>query len=314
MKNLRWIQSAAACFLALILGAEQVSAAVTLGGEGTVYPEKEHAEVSLGEMSRELFDQEAFDQAVEELDELSGRKGQEDQVLEQYQIILEETDRLYTQYVLLTLDYYRDVENEEIAEKYEESEKLLMEAGNTAAETLSALLDSRYYGQLLTETMGEENAGAFMAYDGITMRESILTQREMDLIREYEEALVQDYDSPREENQVLGEIYLELVEVRTDLAETQGYDNYADYAYEQGYYRDYTVEDVEALRQQVKEHLVPLYEACLDCALENNVDAIYTGRQEDSGEMLERLIVPMERFIRKWEPLTSIFSARSFMI
>ena len=69
-------------------------------------------------------------------DELSGRKGQEDQVLEQYQIILEETDRLYTQYVLLTLDYYRDVENEEIAEKYEESEKLLMEAGNTAAETL----------------------------------------------------------------------------------------------------------------------------------------------------------------------------------
>ena len=55
MKNLRWIQSAAACFLALILGAEQVSAAVTLGGEGTVYPEKEHAEVSLGEMSRELF-------------------------------------------------------------------------------------------------------------------------------------------------------------------------------------------------------------------------------------------------------------------
>ena len=295
MKNLRWIQSAAACFLALILGAEQVSAAVTLGGEGTVYPEKEHAEVSLGEMSRELFDQEAFDQAVEELDELSGRKGQEDQVLEQYQIILEETDRLYTQYVLLTLDYYRDVENEEIAEKYEESEKLLMEAGNTAAETLSALLDSRYYGQLLTETMGEENAGAFMAYDGITMRESILTQREMDLIREYEEALVQDYDSPREENQVLGEIYLELVEVRTDLAETQGYDNYADYAYEQGYYRDYTVEDVEALRQQVKEHLVPLYEACLDCALENNVDAIYTGRQEDSGEMLERLIVPMEK-------------------
>ena len=58
-------------------------------------------------MSRELFDQEAFDQAVEELDELSGRKGQEDQVLEQYQVILEETDRLYTQYVLLTLDYYR---------------------------------------------------------------------------------------------------------------------------------------------------------------------------------------------------------------
>ena len=43
----------------MILGAEQVSAAVTLGGEGTVYPEKEHAEVSLGEMSRELFDQEA---------------------------------------------------------------------------------------------------------------------------------------------------------------------------------------------------------------------------------------------------------------
>ena len=120
-----------------------------------------------------------------------------------------------------------------------------MEVGNTAAETLRDLLNSEYYGEVIREEMGPENAAAFEEYESVTEEEGYLAEKEMELIREYEEAAMQDYDDYREENQVLGGIYLELVEVRTKLAQIQGYDNYADYAYECGYYRDYTVEDVE---------------------------------------------------------------------
>ena len=158
MKNLRWIQSAAACFLALILGAEQVSAAVTLGGEGTVYPEKEHAEVSLGKCPGSCLTRKRLIRRWKNWMSSPDGKGRKIRCWSSTRSSWKRRTVCIPQYVLLTLDYYRDVENKEIAEKYEESEKLLMEAGNTAAETLSALLDSRYYGQLLTETMGEENA------------------------------------------------------------------------------------------------------------------------------------------------------------
>lgn len=61
MKNIRWTKRITAFLLALFLGAVQVDAAVTTGGYGTNYSEKEHSEVPLDEMSRELFDQDAFD-------------------------------------------------------------------------------------------------------------------------------------------------------------------------------------------------------------------------------------------------------------
>lgn len=86
-----------------------------------------------------------------------------------------------------------------------------------------------------------------------------------------------------------GGIYLELVEVRTKLAQIQGYDNYADYAYECGYYRDYTVEDVERLRESVKEELVPLYEECFSYALDKDMGSLFLDRAESSEEMLDSL-------------------------
>lgn len=289
MKNIRWTKRITAFLLALFLGASQVDAAVTTGGHGTNYSEKEHSEVPLDEMSRELFDQDAFDSAVEELSGLAGRRGREDRARELYRVILRETDNLYTQYMLLTLDYYRDVENEEVAAQYEESGSLLMEVGNTAAETLRDLLNSEYYGEVIREEMGPENAAGFEEYESVTEEEGYLAEKEMELIREYEEAAMQDYDDYREENQVLGGIYLELVEVRTKLAQIQGYDNYADYAYECGYYRDYTVEDVERLRESVKEELVPLYEECFSYALDKDMGSLFLDRAESSEEMLDSL-------------------------
>ena len=86
MKNIRWTKRITAFLLALFLGAVQVDAAVTTGGYGTNYSEKEHSEVPLDEMSRELFDQDAFDSAVEELSGLVGRRGREDRARELYRV------------------------------------------------------------------------------------------------------------------------------------------------------------------------------------------------------------------------------------
>lgn len=62
-----------------------------------------------------------------------------------------------------------------------------------------------------------------------------------------------------ENNAVLGEIYKKLVQVRSEIAGEFGYDNYADYAYNEIYERDYTTEDIKKFRESVIQYIVPLY-------------------------------------------------------
>ncbi|MGN1003134.1 MAG: S-layer homology domain-containing protein [Oscillospiraceae bacterium] len=65
----------------------------------------------------------------------------------------------------------------------------------------------------------------------------------------------------REENAVLGGIYMDLVALRNETAAAYGYTSYSDYAYENIYLRDYSTEEIRAFHQAVKEDIVPIYQA-----------------------------------------------------
>ncbi|MBQ7061538.1 MAG: hypothetical protein IJM85_07120, partial [Clostridia bacterium] len=54
-----------------------------------------------------------------------------------------------------------------------------------------------------------------------------------------------------------GDLYLRMIEVRNRIAELNGYDNYAEYAYVESYNRDYTIEEIAAFREAVKTYLAP---------------------------------------------------------
>lgn len=55
------------------------------------------------------------------------------------------------------------------------------------------------------------------------------------------------------------DIFIELVKTRKALAAELGYETYADYAYENTYYRDYTPAQAEQYLTDVREQLVPLF-------------------------------------------------------
>lgn len=59
-------------------------------------------------------------------------------------------------------------------------------------------------------------------------------------------------------NQEFGELYLKLVEVRVKIANSYGYDNYADYAYDKIYDRNYTPTDLDDYRESLKTYYAPL--------------------------------------------------------
>lgn len=63
----------------------------------------------------------------------------------------------------------------------------------------------------------------------------------------------------RAKNALLGEIYMRMVELRQAEAKSYGYDNYAEYAYEEIFTREYTPEEIRPFHEAVKEYIVPLY-------------------------------------------------------
>ena len=232
--------------LVLALAAQGVSGAVATGGEGSYYREKEHEQVSLADMDRKSFNEEEFRKAASELKQVCREEGQEGRVAELYAVVLDQTNRLSTVSALAMLDNYSDMNDDAAAEWNDEVTGLYSEIMDEAAGTLREVLNSGY-GEIYRGEMGDYNADVYQYYEDLTEEEEELIDRQQELVSEYEEKLMDDYDSQEEENQVLGQLFLELLQVRTEIAQAGGYDNYADYAYEAGYFRDYTVEDVENL-------------------------------------------------------------------
>ena len=74
--------------------------------------------------------------------------------------------------------------------------------------------------------------------------------------REYQRMLEAYYD---QYNPLLGELYLQLVQVRRQEAELLGYGSAADMMFDIGYARDYTAAEASAFLSSVQKELVPLY-------------------------------------------------------
>ena len=58
----------------------------------------------------------------------------------------------------------------------------------------------------------------------------------------------------RKYNGLVGETFMELVDVRTKIAKSYGYDNYADYADAEEYEREYSVSDLEVMKNAIKDY------------------------------------------------------------
>ncbi len=68
------------------------------------------------------------------------------------------------------------------------------------------------------------------------------------------------------QNKQLGELFLELLDVRREIAQLSGYDNYAEYAHNVVYLRDYSYEDTDSIYSAVKKNYSQLSEAAKNAA------------------------------------------------
>lgn len=158
------------------------------------------------------------------------------------------------------------------------------------------------------EHVGDRAFEAFANYDEMTPREKKLVKQEQKLVNRYydiydkvdsegvkykgetwtlddlmgdrgENLALSNYDAysdiyyriSRKVNQKTGPIFIQLLKLRDELADINGYDNYADYADAESYNRDYTGEDLKALYQdcrKVSEKYNENYSAALYVGME----------------------------------------------
>lgn len=313
-----------AAVLALLLSRLLLTPAAGAAGR---WPEKEHLPVDFADMACTGYDDTALRAALSALEALAASPAirAEDaktraQVETLYRQILSELDDLSTQSALTGIRYDANGADQAAADQAAALSQLSARLFDQCYRTLAPLADTPCR-DLLERDAGAELVEELRTYQALTDRESALLEEEERLVQAYDrcmaqpvrvtvdgrvwtaEALESDetlddetwweiYDLlEREQNRAAGEIFLQLVRVRTELARESGYQSYADYAYQLLYGRDYTLEEIRSVRQAAKDDWVPLEAALADAVSERELRALDV-RTRAAGEGVLDAIEP----------------------
>ncbi|MEY8336784.1 M3 family metallopeptidase [Lachnospiraceae bacterium 62-35] len=331
-----WNQCLAWTAVLALISVGTAQASVEIPADGWYEP-KYHADINYEDMEYEGFDSAELEEALDKLEEIFQEEeaGQEEEIEILYDKVLEEVDWLSTQYQLNNLIYYRDVQNEEAQEESLKLDAIENQILDRICLVLSQGIHSSY-GNFLEGMIGENGVEELIDYHPMTEWEFELEEMDSSLIQEYDQAMMDSYtvivdgkewttesyeESPplnwgksfeiytalaKEKNSVIGEIFREMIQVRNEIAQIRGYENYADYAYAEIYKRDFSTEEIKSVYQAVKENIIPLYEEVQRVQFQADIEALQEAAEGVSGEDILNEIEP---FIGKVHPdLTEAFA------
>lgn len=227
-------------------------------GLGVTVPEDEtgrfasadgiHADVDYADMTWYIYD------AAELLDKAArlGETADGKEAADLYDWLMAEYAKVYTFDNLAYIDFYAHPGDETLSDACRQLDSVLNEVNDALCTALSAALDGPA-GSALRSYIGEDKATALVGYDEQTDRQREITERVSELTLQYN-ALIMEYLSYDEETEKIGALYRELVDLHNEEAQIVGYKDYADYAYEASYGRDFTPDDAAALCEAVKPY------------------------------------------------------------
>lgn len=227
-------------------------------GLGVTVPEDEtgrfasadgiHADVDYADMTWYIYDDaELLDKAARLGETADGKEA-----ADLYDWLMAEYAKVYTLDNLAYIDFYAHPGDETLSDACQQLDSVLNEVNDALCTALSDALDGPA-GSALRSYIGEDKATALVGYDEQTDRQREITERVSELTLQYN-ALIMEYLSYDEETEKIGALYRELVDLHNEEAQSVGYKDYADYAYEASYGRDFTPDDAAALCEAVKPY------------------------------------------------------------
>ena len=257
----RTIKTTVAVLLAACLIAGAAAPAFASGFTG--YEPLDHPELTASDLEYKGWDDAEFYRMLSQLEAVAGSSTDE-AFLERYRQILDEYDRLYNQYVLADAAYYADVDSEQASADSDEMFAKRQEAEDAFYVSMQKVLRGPK-GSVLRSQLKEEWIDWIETYveesdelEDLYIEENSLVQEYYSAIAEAESSTDNDDEYYEMVNRLCGPIFLDLVQVRDEIAEWNGFDNYYEYAF-YSYGRDYDPEDIETLSEAAKKELVPLF-------------------------------------------------------
>lgn len=246
---------------------------------------KERTDLSYSDMKYQKFDNSTLVSASDELKKIaeSNAKGKDERVRELIQIMLDQYDLQATMYNIRYNDFYLDVTNESLQTELTQIQEDYQDSNDIIFSALQEIYESDYQ-DIITDIFDEDFIPSIAYYEDTDEEYLKLSSEELELTMKYEALSTKDYsvqyngktwnadelfnNPPNSQadynkindilfdakNKELGEIYCELLKVRDKIAKLCEYDNYAQYAYENLYIRDYTLDDADKMYSEVKEH------------------------------------------------------------
>ncbi len=280
--------------LSLLLSLCPAALAVEDGVRETdFFTDQPHANVDFADMTYRHIDSEPILEEMDGVRKLLPDGGNGKKVEEAFDRLTGQFLEIITMYQLVQIRTYQDVTDGEAAAWHEHTARLYETVADALVLLIQDILKSPC-GGFLREQLTEEDIAYYAGYKAKSGEQLARLAQESALENEYMAAAYQtctvEYDGrtwdqaaadaallagelaaeaytgisrsiAQKQNALLGDIYLRMVALRKEIAQSCGYDNYGDYAYTEIYQRDYTRQEIRSFHQAVKEHIVPLADA-----------------------------------------------------
>ena len=232
-------------------------------------------------------DSSEFDALAAELEQAAAEAGNDLRVATLLNEISEVWTGMYTEYTVCMVAYYRDPSA--ATEDYVAWSQLMTQVQNDYIALERTLLESQY-GPAIAQAWGSDVETLLVELSPDSPEQLELLAREQTLVTQYWDAVTGEYTVEyggqswtqasldadqslsaeearavqdlldRAVNAAASPILVEMVQVRNQYARSKGYENYAAYAYEAVYSRDYTLADARQLYAQVKQSIAPVFQ------------------------------------------------------
>ena len=170
----------------------------------------------------------------------------------------------YTNYALADIRYCMDLTDIYWTDEYDYFMETYAEVDAGLDQLYYTLADSPFREELEAEDYFGE--GFFDDYEGESLWDeefTALMEEEAELVSRYYDLSTRLLEAGGMEYQLLTDqmcqLYVELIAKRQEIAADAGFEDYAHFAYDFYYARDYTPEQEEAYIEQIQYELVPLY-------------------------------------------------------
>ncbi len=273
-------------------------------------PSKAHADVTFAQMAYERPDVEGMQAQMDQLesDVQSGKPVQ--MLITAYRALQKQyahaDSMLSLAYLLYATDvtqpYYRDeyanlqsslseldskMEGVSYALFQSSSEAEAMAKESFGEDYVDSILDAETTSDASVQELSDQEEQLTLQYDNLSSTFTLLDNGKNWSLSEIENDLSLSNDEYyrlydaycAEFNRQAGTIFLQQVQIRSQIATKLGYANYSDYCYE-SYGRDYTPSDARALHAAVKQYIAPVY--------------IYVNDRKDSYDLADATFAEQE--------------------